>query len=738
MVAQLRPLDTDDNSPSRRRDLQARMEAIVGALEKEAEERVGKRNLIEKRWLEDLAQYHGRYDDETARNLSVGRKSRLFINQTRPKTNAMEARLADMLFPTDDRNWGIEPTPVPELASQAEEAARMAAQLVIQATQAQETGDPSADALAQQAQEAQQMQAEISARLDEARKRARAMEDEIDDHLRECRYQSQAREVIADACRLGTGIMKGPVIGGRSRRQWQEVTVIDGETGEAQTVHAMVEATDPRPVFWRVNPWSFFPDFDATSMDDCESVFERHLLNKKQLRALAKQPGFDPDAIRRLLRDQPRYSTPSYIADLRSITGAYHDSATDRYHVWEYHGPLTAEDLRHLSEAAPGAAGGLGEEVAEIEDPLQEVQVVIWFCQNEILKAGPHPLDSGESIYSVFCLEKDEASIFGFGVPYLMRDSQRALNAAWRMMMDNSGLSTGPQIVVNRDVVEPSDGSYELTARKVWYRNNSAPAGAPAFETYEINSHQAELANIIELARRFIDEETAVPMIAQGEQGPTPEQTATGMSILTNAANTVFRRIVKNFDDDLTTPCIRRIYDWLMQFSDKEHIKGDFEVDARGTSVLLVREMQSANLMALLNNYSGHPVIGPFLKRQGLPLFRRLVQTMMIPAEEAVATDEELEAEAARQAQEPPPPEPEIMKIEAEMNRAVMEQETKIQLALIQRETEMMKLAAQQNMTLDQVRAKLADSDAERGLKERKMAVDAAMAERHGKSGGWF
>src|SRR5690606_28641111 len=119
-------------------------------------------------------------------------------------------------------------------------------------------------------------------------------------------------------------------------------------------------------------------------------------------------------------------------------------------------------------------------------------------------------------------------------------------------------------------------------------------------------------------------------------------------------------------------------------------------------------------------------------------LFRRLVQTMMIPAEEAVATDEELEAEAARQAQEPPPPEPEIMKIEAEMNRAVMEQETKIQLALIQRETEMMKLAAQQNMTLDQVRAKLADSDAERGLKERKMAVDAAMAERHGKSGGWF
>src|ERR1051325_6855908 len=86
-----------------------RLRAIVGRLAKEADERVQKRDLIEKRWLADLAQYHGKYDDKIVKDLTEAKKSKLFINQTRPKTNAMEARLSDMLFPTDDRNYGIQP-----------------------------------------------------------------------------------------------------------------------------------------------------------------------------------------------------------------------------------------------------------------------------------------------------------------------------------------------------------------------------------------------------------------------------------------------------------------------------------------------------------------------------------------------------------------------------------------------------------------------------------------------------
>lgn len=728
--------------------LQDRLVAIVGRLEKEAEDRVSKRDLVEKRWLEDLRQYHGKYPSKTETELTEDKKSKLFVNQTRAKTNAMEARLSDMLFPTDDRNWGIRPTPVPELTVEAEDAAQEAASLRQQAVdmareaaqQAQQQGGgqqappqqqelEEAESLAQQAEESARL---VQERQNEAKKRSRSMEEEIDDHMRECRYSIQSRDVIRDACKLGTGIMKGPVVGDRTRRRWRQ-----GENGES---FEMVEEKDARPVYWRVDPWSLFPDMDATSPEDCESWFERHLMNPKELRKLAKQPGFDPDAIRRLLRSQPRHTTPTYIADLRSITGVFHDTTVDRYHVWEYHGPLSIEDLTLLAESKgkPEVAGDAGVDDDQEIDPLTDVQVVIWFCQGEVLKFGLHHLDSGDPIYSLFCLEKDEASIFGFGLPYIMRDSQSALNAGWRTMLDNAGLSSGPQTVVNEEVVEPANGTWGLEARKIWLRKAGAPPNAPAFEVYDIPSHQTEMANIIDLSRRNIDEETSMPMIAQGEQGSHTTETAHGMSILMNSVNVVFRRIVKNWDDDMTTPNIRRIYDWLMQFSDKEHIKGDYEVEPRGTSVLLVREMQSANLMAFLVQFGGHPTLQPFLKHGGLPALRNLVRTMMIPADELVKTDEEIAEEAAMQSQEPPEPNPEVMKIEAEMNAKEIERQTKLEVAKFERETKMMELAAQHNMELDELRARLQEGDEKRASEERKMATEAALTERHGPTGGGY
>jgi hypothetical protein len=104
-----------------------------------------------------------------------------------------------------------------------------------------------------------------------------------------------------------------------------------------------------------------------------------------------------------------------------------------------------------------------------------------------------------------------------------------------------------------------------------------------AFWVFEVQSHQAEIAAIIDLAQKFADEETSLPQIAQGEQGTAPD-TVGGMSILMNSANTVLRRIVKQYDDEVTRPHIRRYYDWNMQYNEDEEIKGDFEIDARGSS----------------------------------------------------------------------------------------------------------------------------------------------------------
>ena len=734
-----------------KRGLKERLSAVVSRLQQDADARVGKRTLVEDRWLLDLQAYHGRYDEKTLKAIEESLGSKLFITQTRTKTNAMEARLVDMLFPTDDKNWGIRPTPVPELADGAKEAVRKAQAMADQATEQQQVAAQQAAAgnqqgaeqsaakgsmIAQQADEWAKEALRLKGEMDEARRRCEAMSDEIEDQLRECRYQAQARDCIRDACRMGTGVIKGPMVATRMRPRWRKAANVDaiGSDGGAMQGEAyeLIPTTDPRPMFYRVDPWNFFPD-DVDNMEDCESTFERHMLNKKAMRRLAKQPGFDKEAIRRLLRAEPRYQMPQYMARLRAISGEWHDPGgnNDLFHVWEYHGPLDYEEVCDLAYMLdPTMLDDMdGSEKEEI-DPLTEMNVTVWFCDGEVLKFGIHPLDSGESLYSVFNLEKDETSLFGFGVPYMIRDSQKALNGAWRMLMDNAGLSVGPQIVINDSVIEPEDGVYAHGNKKIWLRKQDAPTNQPAFEVYNIDSHADELLAIIAKAEQNIDTESALPNYTQTEMGAHPEPTATGAVIMSNSDNVVFRRIVKNFDDDFTTGNLRRLYDWNMQFSPKDHIKGDYEVDARGTSVLLVREIQAQNLMILLFQGTAHPVVGPWLKVPDL--VKKLVQSMMVPSDDVVKSQEEFDKEMAAR---PPEPNPEMEKLAAQMNLAQLERQTKLEVATMERDTKMMEVAAKMNMTKEQLQAVLAGKQMEVSSKERSQAVEIAVEERNIKRG---
>lgn len=717
--------------PKRPDDLNEQFRGIVDRLHTMATERQTLRTGIEDRMIEDFRYYHGRYDDETLRKLKANEKSQLFVNQTRPKCNAVEAKLFDMLFPTDDDNWDVMPTPVPTLTDQARDVAKQVVALKQQmAEQAkQQGGQPSPEAV-QVLEQIQQQQSALEAQMEEARRRSKGMRAEIKDQLTESQYASVMRDVIHDGCLFGTGVSKGPVTGDRVRPRYsfdqkQGVFVLQPRAQAAQ-----------RPAFRKVDVWSFYPDMHARSMADSEGEFELHLMNKSEMRKLVHRPGFSAEAVRRAMSQEPGTGTANrFLIDIRSIIGSHVDVSLNRYEVWEYHGPLDFDDIRIIAEASDDR--GLLEAFADAEhDPLVEIKVTAWFCNGQLLFFGPFVLDSNESIYSVWNYEKDDTSIFGFGVPYLMRAPQQALNAGWRMMMDNAGLSAGPQIVIDAKTIEPADKSddYTLRPNKVWLSKSTMGSQNVPFQQFDPNMHQAELANIISIAKQFIDDETGVPAIAQGEQGQGVTKTLGGMAILMNSTNVLFRRAVKNWDDDITEPSIRRIYHWNMQFSEREEIKGDLDVEARGTSVLLVREIESQNLMAIAMHFTGHPVLGPLTKVPAL--YRRLVQTMMVPADEVVMTDEEIDEQAAKAKEAPPPPDPAVLKAQTDLEVAEINANTRIQVAQMDRETAMLKLAAEGNISLEEIAAKMQLKQIDTDSKERQMAAEAALTARIGPTGG--
>ena len=719
------PMIVDEQVPTgpSETEIQEKLGAIVDRLDKLAKDQVTRKGHVETRWLENLRAFHGRYDEKTEASLSDSTKSRAFVKITRKKSNSWEARLSALLFPTDEENWDITPTPVPSLHDTAKEALAQAEQMVEQANQA--PTEAGAQVAAAGAQVALDVAGKARQELGEAQKRGEAMRREMKDQLVECEYAAECRLAIRDSVRLGTGIVKGPLAGDRERGHWISI--------EGEYIYQREE--DPAPIYKWVDPWAYFPDMSAIRPEDREFEFERHLWSAKDLRRLARERGFSKQAVRDIIAERTmgqvlNDSSMNYLVNLRAITGAT-DVIKDRFVGWEYHGPLTNEDVATVLRALGREAEALV--IEEEDDPLNEVRVICYLCEGKILKLAPaYPLDSGETLYSLFTFEEAEGSIFGYGIPEIMSDSQKSMNGAWRMALDNAALSVGPQIFIDRDVVEPANRSWVLTPRKVWYKKKGAGlAGSNVLETKSIENNVAEIMNLVEVSRRFIDDETALPVQAEGELTDNPNITATATNFMSMASNITFRRVVKNFDDGITTPNIRRLYDWNMQHNSRDDIKGDMKVDARGSSSLLQRELQAQMLLNMAQNWSSHPVLKHALKTY--ETISESVRSSMIQPTMVLVEKEEFEAAvaseatAAQEAAPKPEENPAVIAANARLEATKIDAEARIKVAEMQRETEILQTAQHYDIKIEELKTRLGLKGMDIGHKERVLKAEAAM-----------
>ncbi|CAB4130538.1 hypothetical protein UFOVP123_11 [uncultured Caudovirales phage] len=677
---------------------------------------------VDKRWIEDEDQYNAK--DNIAKQASQmmtsveqgypvttqmakPHRSTVYIGLTRQKTNAAEARLADILLPTDDRNWGIQPTPIPTLMSMGRDE-RMAGD--------KDTGQPM---MHPETQQPLRMKDIARASMQVARDKAKAMQTEIDDQLTECDYNGEMRKVIHNAARLGTGVIKGPIVTNRTRKAWQPFKDMEGNV-----IHQLEIVQEMSPASFSIDPRNVWPDPGCgDNIHHGKGMYEREQLTVRQVRELAKQPGYMKDQLRKVLEEGPKKSAT--FQELKDDD--QRDIARDVYEKWEYWGEVDYDDLKSA-----------GLKLDAEKDELKSISACVVMINNTVVKVYINPLEDGALPYDFFVWEKVADSVWGYGIPYLMRAQQKVLNAAWRQMMDNAGVSSGPQIIVKAGAIQPADKQWQLSARKIWFATDDVDDVRKAFTAVEFNSYQAELAAIIKMAMELADQETGVPAITQGEKGAAPD-TVGGMQMLMNSANVVLRRLVKQFDDSITRPHIRRYYDFNMMYNEDEEVKGDFTIDARGSSALLVRDIQNQAFLNLLAA-GANPVYGVYLDTQ--KLFEKALQAQHIDPAEVLKSEDELEKIKEQQAQPQqgqPDPALEVAKLrgdielqkaqvqnqgdmaELQLRQQIAQQEHDLRMAELQmtREIEMLKMSNQQNISLETIKAKLAETAIkERGKKE--------------------
>jgi len=653
---------------------------------------------VERRWLEDEDAFDGNEPGNRQSMVSYAtgesfvrgnepRRSRVLVNVIRGRCDQAEGRFADIMLPVDDRNWGLKTTPVPTLMQQLKNK-----------TPVSLNGQPVVD------DEGPVTLGKLAKNeIETAKEKMKRMEADIDDQLTKCSFNAECRKVVRDAVKVGTGILKGPSVIAKIRKSWRW----DEQAG----AYIMEAIEEHRPYSKRVDYWNVFPDpHCGDDIKKASYVWERDYVLPRELRRLIGVEGYLDDQIQLVLSEDPKRTMVGLGEKKTLELETSYRGKGDAYEIWEYNGDLNAEELEALGCDCQGMKGVLS--------------ACVVFANDRPIKAALNALDTGDLPYDFFTWTPVSGSVWGIGVARILMWVQRVITASWRAMMDNAGDSAGANVVIGMGI-QPADGKWELTGKKLWRYDGDIQDVSKAFAQFQLQNNQKELQAIIELALKFADIETAMPM-AFPQEPMGPPETLGAVELKIDASNVALRSRVKYWDDQITRPHLTRYYHWNMQYSDNDEVKGDYEVDPRGTSILLQRERASQAILQMME-LKGDPLFGAIIDWKKAIKFALAAQKIDI-----LKPDEEIE-EIERQLRENPQQDPRAIatqqaaqvKAESEIKReqmrqegaklelqvdseeAKMKREHDLQIAMLNREIKMLELAQRGDITLQEIKAML-------------------------------
>jgi hypothetical protein len=601
----------------------------------------------ESRWVRAYRNYRGIYGPDV--QFTEAEKSRVFIKITKTKTLAAYGQIVDVLFAGNKFPISIEPTELPEgVAKDVSFDPKEPEQLRNQEDgTAMESpygynGDGRELPAGATAQSLQEMLGPLEEKLGDVKNlkegsgktptaityspamvAAKSMEKQIMDQLQESHANKHLRSTAFEMSLFGTGVMKGPFAVDKEYANWDE-------EGEYSPVFKTI------PQVSHVSVWNFYPDPDSTSIEEAQYVIERHKMSRSDLRALKRRPYFRDNVIEEVITEGENYTKKYWEDDLQDYN---QENDIDRFEVFEYWGMMDIELLEEQGVDIP----------KELKD-VEELQVNAWVSGDRLLRVVLNPFKPAKIPYMAAPYELNPYSFFGVGLAENMDDTQTLMNGFMRMAVDNAVLSGNLLIEVDETNLVPGQ-DLSVYPGKVFRRQGGAP-GQAIFGTKFPNVSNENL-QLFDKARQLSDESTGLPSFAHGQTGVSGVgRTASGISMLMNAASGSIKTVIKNVDDYLLKPLGEGLFRFNMQFNFNPEIRGDLEVHARGTESLMANEVRSQRLMQFLQTAS-NPALAPFAKFNYI--IREIAKAMELDPSKVTNNMDEavLQAELLKQFQGP-------------------------------------------------------------------------------------
>lgn len=581
----------------------------------------------------------GEYDAQKLASIREFGGSEEYARIAANKCRVVEAWLRDVFIGQTEKPWSLNPTPKPSFPPDArDEVERTISQEVAQAYM--HTGQmPDPEMI--RASRARYMDAVEERLMEEARITTRRMESKMEDQLAQGGFIHAMGEFLADLTVYPSAILKGPVLRKRKMLTWEN------------TGSDMVPAIKEDIVLeWeRVDPFRAFPS--AGSTDPQEGFFiQHHTFSRTDLYEMIGAPGFDETAIRAVLREHSEGSLHGWLGWMEQHD---HERTADDapYHlerkafgldVLEYHGPVDGRDL---------IAWGL----EEVEDPDATYESCVWLVGGWVIKAQLNYDPLGLRPFYKASYESIPGEFWGFGIPDVLKDIQNIVNAAVRALVNNMGFASGPQIGVNVDRIPADEDITQMHPLKVWQLADSQFQGArdDAIQFFQPQSNARELMEVIEQFYKFADDFSLVPRYMAGSDNVSgPGRTASGLSMLMDAANKGLKGVVSNIDAGVIKPMLEKQYAHNMIYSDDPTIKGDAQVMARGAVSLMQKETLQLRRNEFLN-ITANPIDSQITGIAGrAEVLRETARDLEMDVNRVVPPREKFEQMEQQQAQMPP------------------------------------------------------------------------------------
>ena len=593
---------------------------------------------IEDEMLRALRQRNGQYEPDKLQQIKAQGGSEIYMMITEVKCRAAESWLRDILLDSGTPPWDITPTPIPDLSPlDRQEIQDIFANEVLTMLQENQKA-PTKEEMAQiKEMVSQDYRFKI---LQDAQNRADKMKLKIEDQFAQGGWADSFNDFITDLVTFPAAFIKGPIVRRQRTLGWKTVA---GRT--------VVEPTERlAPEFERVDPFRIYPEPGITRIEE-GYLFEHHPLSRSDLSDLIGVPGYDEDAIRRILEEG---AGPSWInEDVELIKNEEERKfysymrPTDVFDALEFWGKVSGKMLREW---------GLTEE--EVPDEAQEYDANVWMIGNYVIKAVLNYDPLGQKPYCKTSFIKCPGAFWGKGIPEIIEDIQNVCNAAARALVNNMGIASGPQVEVNLERIPPNEDITQMSPWKIWQvTNDPVGSSAPAVRFTQPEDNANTLVAVYDKFARLADDHSGIPAYLYGNtdvQGAG--RTSSGLSMLMGAAGKGIRQVVGHIDGDVIKPIVQRQFVYNMRYDEDESIKGDVQVVARGAVNLAVKETVNVRRIEFLNA-TANEIDMSIMGRDGrAAILREVAKGLQMPVDELIPSRDKLAyqtrmAAAAEQAQ---------------------------------------------------------------------------------------